>query len=50
MVVCLNPIAVTYTSDIAPVLIKDFFTLKRVCEMIITCGYFFGLKLPLLGF
>ena len=46
MVVGSNPIAVTYTLDIAPVLSKDFldipanierkFTLKRIRDMIIT--------------
>ena len=46
MVVGLNPVAVTYTSDIAPVSSKEFLgiqttmecslTLKCVCDMIIT--------------
>ena len=46
VVVGSNPIAVTYTLDIAPVLSKDFldilanieckFTLKRIRDMIIT--------------
>ena len=50
MVVGLNPVAITQTSDMAPVLSQEFldiqatiecrFTLKLVRDMIITCSHF----------